>query len=139
MKQTTVLALGCFDLLHPGHIEHLKAAKKLGTRLEVGVTVDRFVNKGPGRPLFTVEERIRALQQLRCVSHSFPSLSAVESIELVRPDIYVKGLEYEDQDIPELDVCRKLNVRVMFLDTTPVYSSTKIMTGEMLSARIASA
>ena len=134
-----VLACGCFDVLHPGHIAHLKAARKLGTHLHVALTVDEEINKGLGRPLFPWAERADALRSLRCVGTVTANWRAVLSIELVRPDIYVKGLEYENQDIPELDVCRKLNVRVMFLDTTPVYSSTRIMTGEMLRARIASA
>lgn len=111
----------------------------LGTRLEVGVTIDDQVNKGPGRPLFSVEERIHILRHLRFVDWAFPSFGAVDSIRKRMPNIYVKGIEYRDQDIPERAVCEELGIELVFLDTKPVYSSTRIMTGEMLRERIASA
>jgi rfaE bifunctional protein nucleotidyltransferase chain/domain len=134
-----VLALGCFDLLHPGHIAHLKAARELGTHLYVALTVDDAIGKGPGRPLFPWAERADALRSLRCVSRVSENWGAVDSIERVMPDIYVKGIEYRDQDIPERAVCEELGIELVFLDTKPVYSSTRIMTGEMLRARVPSA
>jgi len=87
---------GCFDLLHIGHLRHLKAARQFGDLLVVTLTPDRFVNKGPGRPAFTETLRAEALAMLECVDvvaiNNWPS--AVETIKLLQPDFYVKGSEY---------------------------------------------
>jgi cytidyltransferase-like protein len=130
------MVCGCFDVLHPGHIAHLKAARALGTWLNVSLTVDGEINKGNGRPLFPWLERANVLHELRCVSAVTPNVSAVMSIREYHPDIYVKGIEYRDQNIPERAVCEELGIELVFLDTKPVYSSTRIMTGEMLRGRI---
>ena len=91
----TVLCHGCFDLLHVGHIRHLEAARKLGDKLIVTVTADKFVNKGDGRPAFTAAQRVECLQALRCVDevwvNDYPT--AVETIHEIRPTIYAKGPE----------------------------------------------
>lgn len=89
---------GVFDLLHIGHIRHLRGAKKLGDVLVVTVTPDEFVNKGPHRPAFSQEFRAEALAALECVD--FVSLNkwptAVEAIRCLRPDFYAKGPDYAD-------------------------------------------
>src|SRR5215510_1323536 len=85
---------GVFDLLHIGHIKHLEAARKLGDLLVVTLTPDRFVNKGPHRPAFPERLRAEALASLSCVSfvavNEWPT--AVETIERLRPNFYVKGV-----------------------------------------------
>lgn len=98
MNDRVVLAHGCFDLLHLGHIRHLVEARKLGDRLVVSVTSDRFVNKGPGRPRFTEAERAEALSALACVDEVKinDSADAVLMIEHVRPAFYVKGIDYSE-------------------------------------------
>jgi D-beta-D-heptose 7-phosphate kinase / D-beta-D-heptose 1-phosphate adenosyltransferase len=131
-----VLACGCFDVLHPGHIAHLKAARKLGTRLHVALTVDEEIGKGVGRPLFPWNERAEALRSLRCVGTVTANWRAILSIKLIRPNIYVKGYEYRDQDIPEREICAEMGIQLVFLKTIPVYSSTRIMNGEMWRDRI---
>src|SRR2546426_2095815 len=88
---------GVFDLLHIGHIKHLEAARKLGDALVVTLTPDRFVNKGPHRPAFPERLRAEALASLACVDfvaiNEWPT--AVETIERLRPDFYVKGVVHE--------------------------------------------
>ncbi len=88
---------GVFDLLHIGHIKHLEAARKLGDALVVTLTPDRFVNKGPHRPAFPERLRAEALASLVCVD--FVSINewptAVETIQRLRPDFYVKGVVRE--------------------------------------------
>lgn len=93
-----VLAHGCFDLLHLGHIRHLVEARKLGDRLVVSVTSDRYVNKGPGRPHFTEAERAEALSALSCVDEVRinDSPDAVLMIENIKPAFYVKGIDYAE-------------------------------------------
>lgn len=87
---------GVFDLIHPGHIRHFKEAKTLGDRLVVTVTPDRFVNKGPGRPVFHESLRLETLAALEDIDYVIlnDSLDAVSAIQRVRPHFYVKGMEY---------------------------------------------
>ena len=87
---------GVFDLLHIGHIRHLEEAKGMGDVLVVTVTPDRYVNKGPSRPVFTEALRAEAIAALDCVDYvainRWPI--AEETIRLLRPDYYVKGSDY---------------------------------------------
>ncbi len=98
---------GVFDLLHPGHIKHLASAKKEGDVLIVTITADKFVRRGPGRPIFNESLRAETLASISSVDyvgidHSF---TAVDAIKKIRPDVYVKGQEYEKK---EKDVTGKI-------------------------------
>jgi rfaE bifunctional protein nucleotidyltransferase chain/domain len=98
--KTVVHAHGTFDLLHLGHVRHLEAAGALGDVLVVTVTADRFVNKGPGRPAFNEgmrAEMLAALQDVDLVAIN-PEPDAVGAITAIRPDVYVKGQDYEKAD-----------------------------------------
>src|SRR6266511_1156524 len=85
---------GVFDLLHIGHIRHLEAARALGDVLVVTITADRFVNKGPHRPAFPERLRAEAIASLACVAYVAINErpTAVETIQLLKPNLYVKGL-----------------------------------------------
>jgi rfaE bifunctional protein kinase chain/domain/rfaE bifunctional protein nucleotidyltransferase chain/domain len=87
---------GVFDLLHVGHIRHFEQAGKFGDILVVTLTPDKYVNKGPLRPAFPQTLRAEAIAALGCVSYvsvnEWPT--AVETIKLLKPDVYVKGSEY---------------------------------------------
>jgi cytidyltransferase-like protein len=89
---------GVFDLMHIGHIRHFELAKKQGDILIVTITPDRFVNKGPNRPVFTEAHRAWAISALACVDYvainQWPM--ATETIRLLRPNKFVKGSEYRD-------------------------------------------
>lgn len=89
---------GVFDLLHPGHIRHFEAARAEGDVLVVTVTPDRFVNKGPGRPVFNQRLRAESLAALQSVDYvaidEWPT--AVEAIRRLKPAVYVKGSDYAD-------------------------------------------
>ena len=91
---------GVFDLMHIGHIRHFEQAKKAGDILVVTVTPDRYVNKGPHRPVFSQDLRAEAIAALDCVDYvainKWPM--AVEAIRLLKPDYYVKGTEYSKAD-----------------------------------------
>ena len=121
-----VLANGCFDILHSGHVEHLEQAKTFGDFLVVALTLDFAVNKGPGRPIYRWCDRAKVLNALRCVDSVVPSRSAVEAIRSVRPDIFVKGIDYSQGDIWTEDVdaaCKEVGARLQFT-TTPKKSAT---------------
>lgn len=87
---------GVFDLLHPGHIRHFKKAKLEGDVLVVTVTPDRYVNKGPGRPVFTESLRLESIAALATVDYVVlnDAPDAISAIRKIKPDLYVKGFEY---------------------------------------------
>jgi rfaE bifunctional protein nucleotidyltransferase chain/domain len=100
-----ILSHGVFDLLHPGHIEHLQEAKALGDILVVSVTAKKYVNKGPGRPFFSDEQRMKTLSALSCVDYVILSedITVINVLDVIKPDLYVKGDEYKkfDDDITQ--------------------------------------
>ncbi len=89
---------GVFDLLHIGHIRHLEQARQPGDVLVVTVTADRFVDKGPHRPAFSEQLRVEAVASLACVDFAAVNgwSTAEETLRLLRPDVYVKGVEFKD-------------------------------------------
>ncbi|MEI7661972.1 MAG: PfkB family carbohydrate kinase [Bacteroidota bacterium] len=91
---------GCFDLLHLGHIRHFESAKKAADVLVVTITPDRFVNKGPGRPVFNENLRMEAIAALQAVDYVALNKwdTAIETIRLVKPTFYVKGQDYKDRE-----------------------------------------
>jgi rfaE bifunctional protein nucleotidyltransferase chain/domain len=126
---------GVFDLLHIGHLRHLNSARKLGDLLVVTVTPDRFVNKGPDRPAFPEALRAEALAMLECVDlvaiNHWPT--AVEAIQLLKPDIYVKGSEYREaaKDVTggisrEQEAVESAGGRLAFTDDITFSSSSLI-------------
>lgn len=137
-KRRKVLAHGCFDLLHLGHIRHLQEAKSLGDWLVVSVTDDAYVRKGVGRPWFTVEQRVEALRALDCVDEVIvnPSGDAVGAIERIRPAVYVKGLDYakaKDAALAREIAAVTAHGGVFHVTHTDKWSSSRILNGERLS------
>lgn len=104
-----VLCHGVFDLVHPGHIRYFSSAKKHGDILAVTLTADRFVKKGPGRPVFNEKLRAEFLATIEMVDYVavVHSDSAIEAIHAIRPDVYVKGPDYKYRK-PNPAIPRKL-------------------------------
>jgi rfaE bifunctional protein kinase chain/domain/rfaE bifunctional protein nucleotidyltransferase chain/domain len=137
--KTVVHCHGCFDIVHPGHIHHLQHARSLGDLLIVTVSADSQVNKGVARPLIPGELRAASLAALECVDLVYVNgdPTAAELLEQLRPDIYVKGREYETNHDPrflhERDTVTKHGGRVIFSSGDIVYSSTALI-GSLPSA-----
>ncbi len=91
---------GCFDLLHPGHVMHFKAAKNFGDVLVVSITEDIYVNKGPDRPIFTEQVRAENLAAIEYIDYVTINHhpKATPAIAAIKPDYYVKGQDYKDPD-----------------------------------------
>jgi cytidyltransferase-like protein len=127
-----VLCHGVFDLVHIGHIRHFESAKQYGQILVVTITPDRHVNKGPHRPAFPEQLRAEAIAALDCVDfvaiNKWPT--AVETLHLLRPDVYAKGAEYRDADkdvtggiARETEAAEAVGARVAFTDDITFSSS----------------
>ena len=112
-KNKIVLCHGVFDLLHIGHINYFKSAKKLGDILVVSITNDKFVNKGPGRPAFSMENRIKFLKEISCIDFIYPSndLTAEKIIKNLKPNFYCKGSDYSNTSTNR-DVNLKKEIKV---------------------------
>ncbi len=127
---------GCFDLMHPGHIKYFQAAKKMGDILVVTVSPDMYVDKGPGRPVFDQCLRSESIAALECVDYVAVNRwpTAEETLRLFRPDVYVKGQEFENlQDKTgkiqrEYEVVREIGAEMRFTHEI-VFSSTQLLKG----------
>lgn len=90
------LCHGCFDILHFGHLRHLSSARSLCDKLFVSITEDKYVNKGPKRPIFTCQQRAEMLSGFACVDgvviSTYPT--AIDVVDLLKPDMFIKGQEY---------------------------------------------
>ena len=130
-----ILCHGCFDLLHIGHINYLRKAKSLGDILIVTVTADEYVNKGPEHPIFNENQRAEHLSELSIIDYVSInySLDATKIIKTIRPDYYVKGIEYKnlDDDITgnikkEKQTVEKYGGKIFFTDEE-TYSSSNLL------------
>ena len=125
---------GCFDLIHPGHIKYFQASKEMGDILVVTVTPDVYVDKGPGRPVFNESLRVDSIAALECVDYvainKWPT--AEKTLLLLRPDIYVKGQEFENLDDKtgklqkEYEVIKEIGAELRFTHEI-VFSSSKLL------------
>lgn len=134
-KKKIVLCHGVFDLVHLGHIEHFKSAKKFGDYLIVSITQDKFIKKGPGRPLFNHQQRIEFLRNIKVIDDVILSKteSSIDTINFVKPDFYVKGPDYKDYSkdktkkiILEEIAVKKNNGKIKFTNDE-TFSSSNIL------------
>jgi rfaE bifunctional protein nucleotidyltransferase chain/domain len=128
---------GCFDVLHAGHVAYLRQARALGDVLVVAVNSDASVArlKGPGRPIVPESERAALLAALRPVDHVvlFDEATPERLLEVVRPDVYVKGGDYTPEMLPETAVVERLGGEVVMVDYVDGHSTTELV--ERIRAR----
>lgn len=128
---TIVLANGCFDLFHVGHVRYLNGAKDLGDLLVVGINSDEQTSalKGPGRPFVPESERAEIVGALRCVDAVtiFDEPTVTELIRAIRPDIHAKGTDYSVDNVPERDVVLEYGGRVAIVGDPKDHSSTDML------------
>ena len=102
-----VLANGCFDILHVGHLRYLEHARKLGDVLVVAINSDKSTRriKDSGRPILPENERVSLVSALRCVDYVvlFDEPDASHVLEVLRPAVHAKGTDYTEQTVPERD------------------------------------
>jgi len=126
-----VFTNGCFDILHTGHVSYLNRAKALGDILVIGVNSDASVSrlKGPSRPINSLEDRIQVLAALSCIDLlvAFDEDTPSNLIQLVRPEVYVKGGDYTKQTLPEALLVEQLGGVVQILPFVENRSTTRII------------
>lgn len=129
--ETVVMTNGCFDLIHPGHVRYLEAARKLGDCLIVAVNTDDSVRrlKGPARPVNSLTDRMQVLAALKSVDWVVPFSEDTPArlIGQVLPDILVKGGDYRAEDVAGYDAVMKNGGQVRILDFHAGYSTTSIL------------
>lgn len=131
--KTVVQCHGCFDIVHPGHVRYLQFARQLGDVLIVSLTGDAAIAKGPNRPYIPQELRAENLAALEFVDWVVidPHPTALELLETLRPDVYVKGREYATAADPrfarEREVVEQHGGRVVFHSGDVIFSSTRLL------------
>jgi len=126
-----VFTNGCFDLLHPGHVRYLAAARALGDALVVGLNSDASVTrlKGQGRPIMTAEERAEVLSALTSVDHLvfFDEDTPRSLIDAVAPDILVKGADWAPDAIVGSQETLARGGRLKRITVVPGLSTTELI------------
>lgn len=132
MNKKIGLCHGVFDLVHIGHIEHFKYAKSMVDILICSVTNDNFVNKGPGKPIYSVRDRVSVLKSLNFFDDVIISNSetAEQVIKKIKPNIYFKGEEYRENSkdlskniVKEIKAIKKIKGKIVYTDTKVSSSS----------------
>ncbi|TAK15520.1 MAG: D-glycero-beta-D-manno-heptose 1-phosphate adenylyltransferase [Acidobacteria bacterium] len=126
-----VFTNGVFDLLHPGHVRYLQAARALGDALVVGVNSDRSVRaiKGPSRPITPEAERVEILSALACVDAAavFDEETPADIIKAIQPDILVKGADWAEDAIVGRDTVEARGGRVVRMPVEEGWSTSSIV------------
>jgi D-beta-D-heptose 7-phosphate kinase/D-beta-D-heptose 1-phosphate adenosyltransferase len=136
---TVVATGGCFDLLHAGHAKTLAAARALGDCLVVCLNSDSSVRalKGPSRPIMSEKDRVELLLALECVDAVlvFDEETPVEALQRLEPHLWVKGGDYDAEELPESELVRSWGGRTVILPYIPGHSTTALATARGEAAR----
>jgi len=126
-----VLANGCFDVLHVGHVRYLAGARELGDVLVVGINSDEQValQKGDGRPVMPATERAEIVAALELVTYVtiFNEPTVEELLLALKPDVHAKGTDYTTETVPERDVVRSYGGQVAIVGDPKDHSTSAII------------
>ena len=129
--RNVVLANGCFDLLHAGHVRYLEGARSLGDLLVVGINSDDQVTrlKGQGRPILPERDRAEIVASLEAVDlvTIFDEPTVTELLLATRPDIHAKGTDYTEETVPERDVVGSFGGRVRIVGDPKDHSTSELI------------
>ena len=126
-----VLANGCFDVLHVGHVRYLEGARELGNILIVGINSDEQVamQKGDGRPVLPASERAEIVAGLESVTYVtiFDEPTVTELLLALKPDVHAKGTDYTTDTVPEREVVRSYGGEVAIVGDPKDHSTSAII------------
>lgn len=131
LNKKIVFTNGCFDILHVGHVKYLQKAKSLADILIVGINCDVSVRKlkGESRPIITEKERAEVVSALECVDYVtiFHELTPENLIRIIKPDIHVKGGDWEVEQLPEASLVQSYGGRIVIADEVRGHSTSDII------------
>jgi D-glycero-beta-D-manno-heptose 1-phosphate adenylyltransferase len=126
-----VFTNGCFDIIHPGHIQYLMEASEKGDVLIVAVNTDESVKniKGVNRPVIPIEDRLITISSLHFVSHvvAFSEDTPINLIQTIQPDVLIKGADYQKEEIVGSDIVLRNGGAVETISLTEGYSTTEMI------------
>jgi D-glycero-beta-D-manno-heptose 1-phosphate adenylyltransferase len=126
-----VLANGCFDTLHVGHVRYLKGARAEGDALVVAINSDSSVSelKGAGRPILPELARAKLVAGLKAVDYVvvFGEKNVEALLELLRPDVHAKGTDYTTENVPERAVAQRLGIRIAIVGDPKGHSTRQFL------------
>lgn len=129
--KTVVLANGCFDLFHVGHIRYLREARANGDLLIVAINSDSSVHKlkGKGRPILTQAERAEILSAFSFVDYVtiFDELNVEKILRELKPDIHAKGSDYTEETVPEKDTVKEYGGKVIIVGGPKVHNASDLL------------
>lgn len=129
--KTIVLANGCFDVLHAGHIRYLQGARELGDVLVVAINADDQVKllKGSGRPILAERERAELVASLEVVDFVtiFDEPTVEQLLLAIKPDVHAKGTDYTEETVPERDVVRSFGGRIAIVGDPKNHSTSEML------------
>jgi len=129
--QRVVLANGCFDVLHVGHVRYLQGARREGDVLVVAINSDQSVRslKGKGRPVLPAEARARLVAGLAAVRYVviFDEPDVTRLLSILRPDVHAKGTDYTTETVPERETARRLGVRIAIVGDPKRHSTRDLL------------
>ena len=129
--KTIVLANGCFDVLHAGHIRYLQGARELGDVLVVAINADKQVRalKGDGRPILAERERAELVASLEVVDFVtiFDEPTLEQLLLAIKPDVHAKGTDYTEETVPERDVVRSFGGRIAIVGDPKNHSTSEML------------
>jgi D-glycero-beta-D-manno-heptose 1-phosphate adenylyltransferase len=130
-RERVVLANGCFDVLHAGHVRYLEGARREGDVLVVGINSDASERrlKGPGRPILPEQARAELIAALRAVDYVliFDELNVESLLTDLRPDVHAKGTDYTAETVPERELAARLGIRVAIVGDPKRHSTQELI------------
>ncbi|WP_292460115.1 D-glycero-beta-D-manno-heptose 1-phosphate adenylyltransferase [Methanothermococcus sp.] len=126
-----VFTNGCFDIVHKGHVEYLNHAKRFGDVLIVGINSDESIKKikRDKRPIIPLESRVYILDNLKSIDFVVPfdEETPINLIKIIKPDIHVKGGDYNEEDLPESKIIKEYGGKVKIIPLIEGFSTTNII------------
>lgn len=133
-----VLANGCFDLIHVGHIRYLKESKQKGDILVLALNSDSSIRKlkGQGRPILNEKERVKILSSFSFIDYItvFEEENVKKVLLVLRPDIHAKGSDYTEETVPEKETVRKYGGKIAITGGPKIKSTSQLI--KQIAARI---
>jgi rfaE bifunctional protein nucleotidyltransferase chain/domain len=129
VKEPLVMTTGTFNIVHAGHIELFEFCKNIGKTLIVGINTDRYLVKKYGNKTVPLEKRLKVLSSIKHIDliYTFREDTPSNLIEIIKPNIYVKGPDYLGKELPEENILNKHNIKLIIPEVDKIMSTSNII------------